>query len=867
MIRLSQLRLSATPFTVLLLVATLTALASWGQWFSTLDRAYYDLLLRQHRLEYPEDIVIIAIDEASLDEIGAWPWPRNIHAQLLEQLSLADVAVFDIIFSEPGAGALVQSPSNNQSANDALFAQRIGQNKKVILPIFIDEQQYRGILQEVLPLPILSDAASALGHVHLDYSRDGLVRGLFLGEGLGKPYWRHIALATAEFLGEVPAGLTLEPVNSALSPYQIYQNSHKNMRFIGAADSIYRFSYIDILNGSIGAKQLKNKRIFIGASAKGLGDDVPTPMGLMAGVEFIANAYQAVRSNGFVTAVPQFYQVVSDIFVVMLVCSLLGRLPPMPFLAGNILFGFFWVALSAVLYLTASLWKSPFPVVFGIAVFYPIWSWRRIEIALDFLRNELSALRQSPTHSVFSLTSLKTQLQGLKELNVLKAFSLKVEASTIHYPDVFREGNFLQTGFSSDEIDYSLTLEATAEHTADAKIDLAGVTSTLLADLAETKERSSTSYELVGQTIEEIYAIKGIAEQAQTRMNKSMASLQDAVVIIDCTARVVFVNARSREFFGENLIGKSALQLKQYFDPFVWLSLLKGLMLQHSNIYQELDAKNGKRLLCQAAAIADEQSDASALLLFVFTDVTQLRALERSKNEALAFLSHDMRSPIVSQLSLIESYKNKQRQSNYDPIVDQLAKFAQMSLRYADNFLQLSRAENLDQGQFQLVDMHSVVDGAYAQTIQIAAHKNIALLVERDDHECWVEGDANLLERAIVNLLSNAIQYSEKNTCVKLLLKTQGDILIEISDEGRGIDAAIIPELFEPYFRANEEQQLTDGGEDQFNPRSSTHGSNAGLGLSFVHTVVKRHGGDISVVSELGRGSTFAILLPAAKVE
>jgi len=867
MMRLPRLRLLATPFTVLLLVAALTALASVGQWFASLDRSFYDVLLRQHTLDYPDDVVIIAIDEASLDEIGAWPWPRDIHAKLLGQLQQADAVVFDIIFSEPSDRRRDTSARSGAPSADAVFAKSIALNRKVILPVFIDEQQYRGFLQEILPLPVLSNAASALGHVHLNYSQDGLVRGVYLGEGLGQPYWQHIALATAKLLAEVPENFSLQEADQQLSPYQVYQSSYKNIRFIGPAGSIYRFSYADVLNGSVGASQLENKRVFIGASAKGLGDDVPTPMGLMPGVEFIANAYQAIRQGGYIVNMPSFYKAVLDVAVVLLICSLLGRLPPFPFLVATTVFGFIWVILSVLVCLAASLWFSPFAVLFGVGVFYPIWSWRRIEIALEFLRGELKTLRESPIQANFSIDSLEIQLQGLAEIGLLKRYSLRKLTAEQHYPNFFCDSGLLKTGFQVDDQDYTLELEAAADQSENIKANLASIAELLLADLLKAPSQPATSYELVGQTIEEIYAIKAVAQQAQTRMNKSMANLQDAVVIIDATAKVVFVNDRGKAFFGNNLLDQSVLQLKQYFDAFAWLSILKQLMLQGANVYQELDMKSGKRLLCQAAPIADEAGTASALQLFVFTDVTQLRELERSKNEALAFLSHDMRSPIVSQLSLIESYKNKMLKNNYDPIVDQLANFAQLSLRYADNFLQLSRAENLDQAQFQLIDMHSVVDGAYTQIIQLAERKHITLAVERDNDECWVEGDANLLERAIVNLLSNAIQYSKNDTSVKLRLKRCSRILVEVVDEGKGIDPEVIPHLFEPYFRASEMPDAPDKNADAHNPKASTHASNAGLGLSFVNTVVERHGGEIVVKSQLGEGSAFSVWLPIAETD
>jgi signal transduction histidine kinase len=310
-------------------------------------------------------------------------------------------------------------------------------------------------------------------------------------------------------------------------------------------------------------------------------------------------------------------------------------------------------------------------------------------------------------------------------------------------------------------------------------------------------------------------------------------------------------------------------------------------MQNQERVYQEIQTTGKRCLLCQAAIISDQQI-ANDTLVFVFTDVTQLRDLERGKNEALAFLSHDMRSPIVSLISLIESYRinNADISEAKLEFMEQIEYFARKNLKYSEDFLQLSRAENISRDVFQLVDMHGVIDGAYAQVFGFSSHKDVEIIIDRTDEDCWVSGDVHLLERAVTNVLYNAVQHTPAGNKVTIRLYVQQGIQVVVSDTGVGIASDLIPHLFEPYFRARKKQQeksdhdLSQVGilQNDLPQESSSEASTAtpgatygaksyGLGLSFVHTVVERHGGSIHVESVLGKSTSFVLKFPALSVD
>lgn len=874
-------RYSSSPTWSIACVAVVAFLGCWFDWFSSVDKIAYDFLLRQHLLEYPDDVVIVAIDEDSIDALGAWPWDRRHHAKLLEKLKEADAVVFDIIFSEPQSDFVFETEVENKlisgeeiekeliESSDMFFAAAIESNNNVFLPMFI-EQQYSGLVREILPIPGYAGAAAGLGHVNINYDSDGNVRGVFLRQGLGVPYWQHISLVLSEYLGEaegvinqLSADSAVPSVSVAESPYEIAQSQFQHIRFAGREGTFFSFSYKDVLEDVASADHFKHKKVFIGATAKGLGDDIPTPLGVMSGVEFQANVYQALRTAGLVSVAGTIKQSIFNGLLAMLVCFFLSRLAPSQFLIGSVSVAIAWLFVVSLLFYSAGLWLRPLPFLVALALFYPLWSLRRIVLAMSFLRDELDELKKSLNKPQASIDKINSAIEQLLEVGVLQKglLSEKKGGVELTWPEYSVYGRSFQTAFMLNNDRYELNLKSTisAEH---AQM----VAGSLLSNIPITDQDINGAHELVEKTIEEIYQFKRVAEQAQLRMDHSMMRLQDAVLVCDAAGKIIFANEQAITLFNESFDGASIFLLREKFDALIWPALIRAVMVDCENIYQEIDGPENKRLLCQASQVQSE-TGVQETLIFIFTNVTQLRALEQSKNEALAFLSHDMRSPIVSQLSLIESYKtDASRDGLKEPLLlESLKEFAEKSLKYSEDFLQLSRAENLEQEQFQLVDMHGVVDSAYAQILYAAQKADVDIYIDRTERDCWLLGDAQLLERAVTNLLSNAIQYSPRNSQVSLLLIFEEDILVKIADEGIGIDQQEIPYLFEPYFRVKRDIN-SQRSHESIQPGSATN-KNYGLGLSFVHSVVQRHGGKIDIKSQIGEGTEFTLRFPSTPID
>jgi adenylate cyclase len=223
------------------------------------------------------DVIIIDIDEESLAAIGQWPWPRSVHAELLQQVEGARAIGFDVLFTEPsGLG------SQDDEALRAASAAFLG---TVVLPAVIDEQSGR-VTYPVAPLR----EESITGFVNTVPDRDGVVRSMSLKQD-----------------GLTSFATILANNESPLASILVYYH--------GPAKTYTTLSYHDVYKGLIPKEMFRNKTVLVGASAAGLGDTFQTPFGAMPGVEIHANAIETLRTNSTLVAVPSWVGVLLFVLI------------------------------------------------------------------------------------------------------------------------------------------------------------------------------------------------------------------------------------------------------------------------------------------------------------------------------------------------------------------------------------------------------------------------------------------------------------------------------------------------------------------------------------------------------------------------
>lgn len=224
--------------------------------------------------------------------------------------------------------------------------------------------------------------------------------------------------------------------------------------------------------------------------------------------------------------------------------------------------------------------------------------------------------------------------------------------------------------------------------------------------------------------------------------------------------------------------------------------------------------------------------------------------LNRAKDEFLAQLSHELKTPITAVLGYARLIEQGDLEADQlREAVESIRASAEAQARLVEDLLDVSRAV---MGKFNInpvpVDLKKVVDAAVAVIHPAARAKRIHLVSPAEDAPCTVLGDPSRLQQVIWNLLSNAVKFTPSGGEIRIEIGCRnGDAVVEISDTGEGIAADFLPHMFDPFAQGAGGQEA--GG--------------LGLGLSVVRHLIELHGGQIEAFSDgPGEGATFRISLP-----
>jgi diguanylate cyclase (GGDEF)-like protein/PAS domain S-box-containing protein len=353
-----------------------------------LDHIIYDWHLNWWSRPPPDDILIVAIDEQSLSELGRWPWSRRFHAQLIDNLTAAgaQVIALDIVFAEP---------HENDPVGDKLLAQSLKTSNRVVLPVILEELRSGGQLIEVLPIPPLATAAAKLGHVDIALDRDGIVRSTYLKAGLGLPYWPTLALAMlnlAQPMVETRLPGEQHARTQAFSQHTWIRNHRIFIPFAGPPGHFSTVSYVDILYNKLPATILQDKFVLVGATARGLTDALATPVsGLeqpMPGVEFNAHVLNTLRQDFAIDSLPISWRMLLTGSLVVFLPWIYAQLS-LQQTGVTVMLAFFGILIMSVLLSRVlHIWFPPAPVLLVLCLSYPLWSWRHLQMVMGSMFEE-----------------------------------------------------------------------------------------------------------------------------------------------------------------------------------------------------------------------------------------------------------------------------------------------------------------------------------------------------------------------------------------------------------------------------------------------------------------------------------------------
>jgi signal transduction histidine kinase len=266
-----------------------------------------------------------------------------------------------------------------------------------------------------------------------------------------------------------------------------------------------------------------------------------------------------------------------------------------------------------------------------------------------------------------------------------------------------------------------------------------------------------------------------------------------------------------------------------------------------SRVTQEI--REGKRYV----SFSYTSNDEFAQLFRYFTDmVEELRFSEERQQELISAIAHDFRTPLTT-IKGYASYIGSGRVTELERIQKQMSKIEQKTLDLEklldelQDFTQQSAELPLTISRIHLKTfMKNIVEDYLIKTKEAGLSFQWKLRVSNELH---IEADEAKLRRVLENLLNNAIYYNKPNGSILLTCdQRDGHVLISVIDKGEGISAEDLPKIFTKFYRAEKSRNRNSGG--------------TGLGLTICQSIVRRHGGEITVTSEVGEGSCFSFTIP-----
>jgi two-component system phosphate regulon sensor histidine kinase PhoR len=347
--------------------------------------------------------------------------------------------------------------------------------------------------------------------------------------------------------------------------------------------------------------------------------------------------------------------------------------------------------------------------------------------------------------------------------------------------------------------------------------------------------------------------IKTIMRQ-RNEQEAMLASMIEGVMALDLDERILHLNRAAADLLQVEPGQVQGARLQEVARKADLQRFVARTLASPSPLEGEIVLRGDKERFIQAhGTVLRDARQKEIGVLVVLHDVTRLRRLENVRRDFVANVSHELKTPITAIKGSVETLLDGAMIEQGDAIrfLEIIAKQADRLNAIIDDLLALSRIEQGAEtnGMPLLAEFLEPTLRSAMQSCQMAATEKSIRLVLECAEGVRAKINAPLMEQAIVNLVDNAVKYSEAQSEVVILAEGRPEeVLITVRDRGCGIDQEHLPRLFERFYRVDKARSRRQGG--------------TGLGLAIVKHIVQAHGGRVTVESVPGEGSAFTIHLP-----
>lgn len=325
-----------------------------------------------------------------------------------------------------------------------------------------------------------------------------------------------------------------------------------------------------------------------------------------------------------------------------------------------------------------------------------------------------------------------------------------------------------------------------------------------------------------------------------------LESLVEGVIAVDVEMNIDYANEMSLKLLGrlnEKLIDKNFSFLAQDQCE----TLLKKCQEEKNPASSTLEVERGSQRIFLDAIAAPKKNKTGAIL--VLQDKTTHYKLLEMRRDFIANASHELKTPITVIRGFAEALHDNTSISEemHELMTSKIINSCIRMTALIKDLLILADIENIPFSRLVYSELYSLIDSCKA--VLMEAFPDAQISIERKNERVGLVADPELLKLAIINLMENAIKYSESPAQIRIILsETEKDVVIQVIDQGIGIPLLEQEHIFDRFYTVDKAHSKKMGG--------------SGLGLSIVKTIIEKHFGSISLQSEVKKGSTFTITLP-----
>jgi len=340
-------------------------------------------------------------------------------------------------------------------------------------------------------------------------------------------------------------------------------------------------------------------------------------------------------------------------------------------------------------------------------------------------------------------------------------------------------------------------------------------------------------------------------------LDATMTGMREGLLVVNRDMRVVASNPAARKLFNPSVATLQSQRLTELTrNPAIYSAFLDGLKgVERSGVKVETHGPERQIFDLRVVPIGSANGDGAEGALGVFFDITRMERLEIVRQEFLSNVSHELRTPLTAIIAFVETLENGalEDQESCRRFLSIIRKNASRMHSLIDDILELTAIEG---GNVRLravpVDLYMLVEDVCASLAAKAAAQNVTIK-NNVEPEVMVYADERRLEQMLTNLIDNGIKFSREHGTVTISYESDTRDKILVQDNGDGIPSQHLERLFERFYRVDRARSRDMGG--------------TGLGLAIVKHLALLHRGEVTVTSELGKGTTFTIHLPKSQAD